>query len=267
MNRMVQFEEPVSLSRSDTGLQLEFFGLPGSGKTTIAREVHAHLARTDHGVIFAADLLGDDNSKASRTAKKLGLVLGELLRDASGLAAVRRTLRVPQAGPRDKARAAFNLATVRSLYARLERRKENAVLDQGLLQALWSVQLRAPDGSADPLLRDILREAAPKRRIYVSVSTPPKVCAQRLATRASKHSRMQTQADAQQQWQAWETAEKLRLSILQALRHATDAHGLSAQIIRVDGTSDTADIAASVAKQINWPGLFDGRPDTPPGKN
>ena len=37
------------------GLKIEFFGLPGSGKTTVAREVHAALARIHPDLIFAPD--------------------------------------------------------------------------------------------------------------------------------------------------------------------------------------------------------------------
>jgi len=235
---------PVT-TQPKTHLRVEFLGLPGSGKTTIARELHEMLAHTQPELIFAPDLLRDEAHTRVRGAAKLWLILSELGRGGTGFDSIRRVLTIRQTHPRDKLRAVFTIATMVSLYAHLQRRGLSAVLDQGILQALWSVQLGAAGNGSDALLAGLLDEAACSGRVHVSVETPRNVCIQRLGARTSKHSRMQGNGRACE-LHAWETAEFLRRTLLGRLRKAYRRQGVPPAIIVVDGTKAPADTARQI---------------------
>ncbi|MDE4191529.1 AAA family ATPase [Phaeobacter gallaeciensis] len=231
------------------GLKIEFFGLPGSGKTTVAREVHAALARRHPDLIFAPDFFRDEAGKTTRAAAKLRLILSNLGHDGGSRNAVRQTLAIQQPQLRDKLRAVSTVATIMAFYARLERHGMSAVLDQGLLQALWSVQLRALNGDTQSLMGDGLSGAVTNSRIYVSVATPATICADRLAARHSKHSRLQIR-DATDAERTWEKAEFLRRSLLNTLTAVGHARGIAPRIITVDGTARPDETAHQIVTQL-----------------
>lgn len=254
MNQLAAQRELLAAAAPGPDLCVEFFGLPGSGKSTIAREVHAILARREPAMVFAPALLRDEAFVALRVAAKLRLVLSEASRGGTGIwtwtEAVRRTMAIRQPRFRDRLRASFTMATVGALYAAIRRRRLGAVLDQGMLQALWSVRLRlTQDAGFAGLAAGLLKEAAASPRFHIAVETPQAVCAERLAARVSKHSRLQesgTAADAG----LWQNAERLRQTILHDLRAAYRLQGIPNQIITVDGTTDPVEAARRIAATI-----------------
>ncbi|WP_373050350.1 AAA family ATPase [Thalassovita aquimarina] len=249
MNQFSETWKPGIAVAPESGPIIEFFGLPGSGKTTVARKLHAMLSATQPDLIFAPALLGDGAGAAARATSKLGLILSDLGHDGAGRDAVRLAMAIRQPRLRDKFRAVFGIATMMSLYARLERRGLSAVLDQGLLQALWSVQLRTEDDGCRALVRECLSNAAGTGRVYVSVETPARICIDRLAARHSKHSRLQKlgTADADR---TWERAEFLRRALLRDLQTAGRRHGVAPRIIVIDGTTDATDTTGQIVAQL-----------------
>lgn len=230
-------------------IHIEFFGLPGSGKTTVAQEVYTTLSRALPDLVFSPDLMSDGAGTVARVASKLRLFLYDFIGERAGGAAARKVLLVPQARLRDRLRAVFTVATMVSLYAALRQRRCSAVIDQGVLQALWSVQIRATGGTDAALFDDMLDAAASGGQIYVSVETPVDVCAKRLAGRKSKHSRMQD-ASADQDPRAWEIAERLRQTLLADLGAAYQRCGITARIISVDGTAKPAETAGQIVAAL-----------------
>lgn len=241
---------PLSLTADAQGdhFHAEFFGLPGSGKTTIAREVHKLLSRDHPELLFAPDLLCDEARVTQRLAAKLRLILSDF-GGVNGLGTIRQAFAIRQAHRRDKLRAVFTVATVASLNTRIRRRRLDAVLDQGSLQALWSVQLRAGGAGTGALVQRMLRDAAGSGRVHIAVETPPEVCNKRLNARISKHSRLQ-QAGAGADDAGWQTAELLRRTILRHLRVAYRHQGIEPRIIVVDGTPDAADVARQIVASL-----------------
>ena len=237
MNQLLDTEEMLSAARQGPELCIEFFGLPGSGKSTIARETHAALSRIHPEIIFAPTLLSDTARAPVRVAAKLRLILSEIARNREIRDLARKTFATRQPRLRDRLRAVFTVVTVASLYSNLRRRHVGAVLDQGLLQAIWSIQLRLPITANNALVRDMIKSAAFAKRIYVSVEVPADVCAERLDARVSKHSRMQT-TSAGRDLHAWEKAELLRRTILSDFLATCRKQGIPQHVIVIDGSAD-----------------------------
>lgn len=243
---------------------VEFFGLPGSGKTTIAREVFAMLARRYPELIYAPRLLRDEAGTVVRTAAKLRLIVHEIARGGTWTEAIGRTIAIRQPHRRDSLRAAFTVATVGSLYANFQRRHLGAVLDQGLLQALWSVQLRARDDeTCGALAIGMLKDAACSGRFHIAVETPREVCVARLQARLSKHSRMQDPGADQR---LWDKAELLRQTILSDLRAANLRQGIPDRIFTIDGTADPRATAGLIAATLLQPEPAQGHSGSAPAQ-
>ena len=266
MNQIADPNDLFAAASLRPDLCVEFFGLPGSGKTTIAHEVHAILARSNPELVFAPRLLRDEAGIAVRAAAKLRLVVSEVARKGTSTDEIRRTMAVRQPRFHDSLRAAFAVATVRSLYAKLRRRTLGAVLDQGLLQALWSVQLRAPDDEdCSALAAGMLNDAVFSGRFHVAVQTPQAVCIERLEARSSKHSRMQ-KAGTATDYHLWQKAELLRQSILGDLHAAYRTQGIPDLIIAVDGTADPAVTARKIVQDLLLIGPSQGLRRASPGQ-
>jgi RecA/RadA recombinase len=260
MNQHSDPDDLVALAGLRPQTCVEFFGLPGSGKTTIAREVHAILSRRNPEMVFAPQLLRDEAGAVARAAAKLRLIVAEVARNKGWTDAVSQTIAIRQPRVRDSLRAVLSVATVGSLYANFQRRNVSAVLDQGLLQALWSVQLKADNGQDfRSLVAGTLTEAASSPRIHVAVETPQQVCVARLGSRVSKHSRMQG-AEASGDRALWETAEHLRRTILADLGAVYQRLGVPDPTITVDGTADPVVTAGQIADALLARGTTPGEP-------
>ena len=245
MNQLLDPEAMMTSALLGPDICVEFFGLPGSGKSTIARAAHASLSKIDPDMAFSPALLRDGAGVSVRVAAKLRLILAEIFGNRAILDLTRRALVTPQPSLRDRLRTTFTVATVAALYSSRRRHRQGAVLDQGLLQAIWSVQLRRPIANGGDLVSDMIKSAAQSRRIYVLVETPAEICAKRLVTRGPKHSRMQT-GEGTRDLHNWEKAELLRRTILSDFRAACRLSGDLPHIVVIDGMADPALSAAQI---------------------
>jgi hypothetical protein len=128
------------------------------------------------------------------------------------------------------------------------------VIDQGLLQALWSVHLRSGATPDSARWRRLLDRAAAGARTWVVVETPPETCIARLDARAGRHSRMQD-PDTLHDDALWHHAEALRGALAAALEAAFARRGLPPRLLRVDGTRDPADQAALLLARLGPPAV------------
>lgn len=211
------------------GLVVEFCGLPGAGKSTLAR---ALVERLRAGGVPAVDVmapLGPRAGRGVRIARKVAMVGRAALDPDAWRIASEVGLRSGQADRRDRIARPLNLLVVRAAVARAAQHTGVHVLDQGPLQEWWSAALRADE-------RRVLGWAAadgPTRAdLLVRVDTPVDVLVTRLAGRAGAQSRLEGLGpDAQR-------AELVRADALLDALCAESVHSSGTRrprILRVDG--------------------------------
>ena len=230
-------------------VQIEFFGLPGSGKTTLAGEVNAILRLRDATSIYSPDVTRDHAPGLPRTLARSRLIASWFPWQAANWRLVAEVAAVRQASLRDRVRSLYTCMTVAALYDRLDRTPWNAVIDQGMLQALWSVHLHDRTGFSPAGWSRVLDREAARSRVYVCVETPVEVCSMRLDARSSKHSRMQSDA-ALNDRALWERADRVRRDLIDGLQAAFQRCAVPPRIVIVDGTGEPAATAADLLRRI-----------------
>lgn len=120
------------------GLVVEFLGLPGAGKTSVARALAAAMPE----VSLATHGLDAGTSTLPRMLHKALAVASEVLvRSPASMAAARHVASSGQGGPTAVLRRTTAWLVAQRLVARARRRHVIAVLDEGSLQAIWSTGL------------------------------------------------------------------------------------------------------------------------------
>jgi hypothetical protein len=180
-------------------LVVEFAGLPGSGKTTVAAATRATLLAAGVPTRVSDASISAAAPARSRIRRRLALAAAEVcrhpLRGAGVALAVRRL--APDSS-RDAAAGAVQWFAVHRLMARACRTPGVHLLEEGAVQTGWTLALRSR-GRPDELLRLLGRSRSQlaERRLLVVVEAPLDLVATRLATRSSRHSRTQLLAEPQ----------------------------------------------------------------------
>jgi hypothetical protein len=190
--------EPQANSHPARSTLVEFFGLPGVGKSYVAGLTREALS--DLGI---ASRLGDRQVSPEvtghvRVRRKLGSVASQ------GLSHPVRSIRAIGeigTGQRDPSSAlsrSVQWLVTQDLLARARRRGGVHLFEEGILQALWSIGLRGRldgmltllgEGPLDPILSDLA----------VVVEAPMEVVRSRLGSRGSRHSRTERLAGTERE--------------------------------------------------------------------
>jgi predicted kinase len=173
------------------GTVVELCGLPGAGKSHLARRLRAALA--EHGVVVHSpgDRVGPDVPRGRRLAGKLGMVTRQAMDEPGRSIGLATALRTAPGDERVGALARWVAwAVAQRLVSDGARRHGVSVLDEGVLQALWSIGLRS---DVRPVLRLLEADSAAwvTSSLVVVVEAPVDLVERRLAARASQHSRTQ----------------------------------------------------------------------------
>ncbi|WP_222262161.1 hypothetical protein [Modestobacter marinus] len=103
---------------------------------------------------------------------------------------LRAIVRSGQSGPVDLAARAVQWLVAQHVTARAVSRSGVSLVDEGVVQALWSVGLR---GDVEPVLAAVdTRRLAPPADLLVVAHVSPELALERLTARRSQHSRTQS---------------------------------------------------------------------------
>ena len=169
---------------------VELVGLPGSGKSRRARMLAERLTERGGGVQQPQARLGPAVPAVRRLVRKaVACGAATVTAPVRTVQTVRGVVRSHQPGPADLAGRVVQLLVAQDVAARSTRGAGVCIVDEGQVQALWSIGLR---GDVEPVLAAL--DAGGRRRpadLLVVVRVPPEVALARLARRASRHSRTQ----------------------------------------------------------------------------
>jgi hypothetical protein len=171
-------------------LVVELCGLPGSGKSTVAQKACEALIRcgvsatvVDQPISAAAPRALRVRRRATAAARAAGRNPGTAAAVVADIAAVR------QRSPRDTASMIVQWLAVCDLVSRSRRAAGVHLLQEGLLQTMWSLMLRSEDEPSPRLVTSVSTTARSDVVIVLDVEIP--LIQSRLMQRHSRHSRTQ----------------------------------------------------------------------------
>lgn len=224
------------------GTVVEFCGLPGAGKSTIARALVASLRLRGIPTTEVMAPIGPAAPRGTRIRRK-SVVMARAVASPGGVGIVAHlALRSGQADARDRVARPANLLVVRDAVRRARSQDGVHVLDQGPVQEWWSAALRADDAR---VLAWAAADRAPGADLIVRVDAPVEVLAARLARRAARQSRLEAVAGPALEAELTRGAALLDAICAQVLEAAGPDRP---RLVRVDGAGPGA--AASVAEAL-----------------
>ena len=169
---------------------VEFLGLPGAGKSTLARLAAEALVECGIAVEYVNLAPTRGAGLPRRWLRKAGRVIEGLARTPRCSArTIRRIHETRQRSPRDFLITAFNWLLVTTLVRRAAASRKVVLLDQGIAQALWSVGFSAQGDAWQETMRQVASRAPAPDMIFL-VQVAPLNIADRLALRRYKSSRL-----------------------------------------------------------------------------
>lgn len=195
---------------------VELLGLPGAGKSTLANALARELAARGRTMTVATQSVAAGTPAARRFGAKLGLVTRELVgRRGASVLAIRAVAASQQAGPSAALHRMVAWLVGQRLVGAARDGAVDAVVDEGGLQALWSVGLAGDHRG----LLDAWR-ARPERwsvgDVVVVLVPPTATIGARLAGRADPHSRIE-RLDGVRRHEALARGEAVLRDIVDAL--------------------------------------------------
>ena len=169
------------------GVVVELCGLPGSGKSALAAHTCTALLRLGVDAVVADLPVSAAAPAWARIRRKvLASALAAAVEPVATARAGRGVAR-RRPGPRDGLGLLAQWITGQRLHQSARARPGVWLLEEGLVQTVWSLMLRAPARGADPV--GLLEVRPPD--LLVVVQAPLDVLLRRLDDRPSRHSRTQ----------------------------------------------------------------------------
>jgi hypothetical protein len=166
---------------------IEFFGLPGSGKSTVAARLAEHLRQAGIAPTTNFEAPGHKKSFGARQLGRLWLVLSQLPKASFLIASCRIARFVVQSGQdsiTDMVRVIWNLwSTAAFIASKRSLAHSVTLMDQGLLQGIWSVLLTGKGRRTAEDWSDILAEFGTSDFAFVLLVAPRDLARARLLAR------------------------------------------------------------------------------------
>ena len=225
---------------------IEFLGLPGSGKTAIARKLLALLREERATVRFSRDKMGVELPLLRRSLRRLALVARVFLRAPLTMCFASRGLTPQRAAGKDAAKTWWNFWSVLAMQSR-PARDGLLIADEGLAQAIWTARVHhgpnaMPSESVFTRLDNWVGET-----LFIHVDAPAAVARQRLSGRSEHTSRFQN-ADRIGDVELWARGEAVIERVSQQIDGELGRRNLRGRLLRI--ASDGADTPLDRARQI-----------------
>ncbi len=134
-----------------------------------------------------------------RSLRKLGLLAAQVAISPAEAIRAAQLLGAGQPSRRDRLAVPVQWCVTTGILSAARRRPGISVLEEGLVQALWSAQLGARSPYAADVRRMLVhRTRAARPDLVVHVDVPVEVALSRLRSRESRHSRVQWLSEAEQ---------------------------------------------------------------------
>ena len=237
---------------------VEFFGLPGSGKTTVARALIAQLRDQGYEVSFGGETMGDHLPMWRRSLRRFGLICGELAWRPAVLVRSAAHLGSASSELKDRAKTVWNYCSVLAMSRRHSRlRQDVLVLDQGLVQALWTGEMHR-EQSDPPLGAATIGADWIESCLFVHVRSSPRTARSRLQRRVEKTSRMQ-RPDRIGDQALWNKAARIDIDLAGQIESELSQRSLEDRLIhlRCDSRATPDELASSIIAHLETVG---GRP-------
>lgn len=189
---------------------MEFFGLPGIGKTTAANLLGKRLRQCNLAVDEQA-CAWEKRTFVGRQLHRIGIIAPRLMDREFRSLCVRIARFVAEGGqesPIDLVRVTWNLCFVSACI--LGKRSGGApivILDQGLLQGFWSISLKSRRQKTSEKWIDILSAVGVDDIVFLHLRGGIGVAQGRLLQRDDRSSRMQKVAD-HDDFELWVAADR-----------------------------------------------------------
>lgn len=224
---------------------VEFFGLPGIGKTT-ASSLLANSLRRCGPLIGEVQIAWGTRTFIRRQIYRIGIVAPRLMnREFRSLVAriARFVFESGQSSIIDAVRVIWNLSVLVA-YVENERPRRNTIIimDQGLLQGFWSILLKSKHRATSEKWLEILSAIGVHDMVFVHLRGEAGVARDRLLTRGDRSSRMQ-RTSPDRDLDLWSSADRACREMAAVLETGmgTEDHVLAA--VDVDRLASPEDVA------------------------
>lgn len=226
-------------------LVVELAGVPGAGKSSLAGVLRCRLRTQHRPLTVGTSSTAPAVPRWARLARKGAMLGRNALADPALAAKVGRGLAAAGGGaPVDVLARAVQWHVSQDLLRAAASRPGTTLLDEGVVQALWSIGLRA---DVQPVLTALaVRRTWRAPDVLVVLRVPPSVAAERLRTRAARHSRSQSLGAVAL---ASELAHGAAL-LDDLLDWWWNMVGLRCQVLDVDTGGAIDDVAGSLVPQV-----------------
>lgn len=175
---------------------VEFIGLPGAGKSTLAACVIDHLNKNNIPVESPVAAINDRTALVRILSKLIYVGMTSIVSPKMAFNSLHATGFRQLGSSADTRSTLFNWLFVHRLAARNRRKERLTILDQGLFQAYWSVCLSESSALRATIRDEVIRIYQNQPLLIVDVQVSPRILADRLSDRNPNPSRVKPDQDA-----------------------------------------------------------------------